>query len=109
MQRFFSKKAILFRKTRLDQLYKALNSCLFVCTVSHDLDGRTANDTERKNAEKALSVYSSLFLLDPDRRLEFISLLDEESSRTSVETYLILNHYFLDEHLILLLTKYISP
>ena len=33
--------------------------------------------------QQALSVHAALFLLDPDGRLELVSLLDKESSRTS--------------------------
>ena len=71
---------------------------LLVSAIGNDADGSTANDAQRQNAQQALSVHAALFLLDPDGRLELVSLLDKEGSRTSVQTNLIFNGNFFDVH-----------
>ena len=88
----------LFCKAGFNKLYKLFYSLLLIGTAGNNADICTAHNTEGKNTEKALCVYSSFFLLKPDLRLEFISLLDKESSRTSVKTNLILNFYIFNKH-----------
>ena len=36
----------LLRKAGLNQSYKALNSCFFICAVSHNLDSGTADNAQ---------------------------------------------------------------
>lgn len=79
----------LFGECRFDQLDKAVNSSLLVNAVSDDADVGAADNTQRQYTQQRLGVYSPLFLLNPDRRLEFVCLLDKESSGTCVETNLI--------------------
>ena len=93
-----AKLSAFLSKTALYQLDKTVYSSFFVSTVSNDSDSCTAYDTEGKDTKKALSVYSALFLFDPDRGLELICLLDEECCRTCVKTNLILNHYIFNVH-----------
>ena len=89
----------------VDKGTEAGNSRFFVSAVRNDADADTADDAERQNAQEALAVYAALFLFDPDGRLEFVSLLDEESCRTCMKTDLIFYDYIFYEHNILSVSK----
>ena len=88
----------LLSKTGLDKAYQTVNSVVLVGTVSDDLNVHAAHDTKGKNTKERLCVNSSLFLLNPDGALELIGLLNKECSRTRMQTYLILNCYFINIH-----------
>lgn len=87
----------------LYQLNQTVHSLLLIGTICHDADCGAAYDTQGQNTQKALGVNSSFVLLNPHRRLELIRLLDEECSRASVQTNLILNRNFLTNIAITLL------
>ena len=51
-----------------------------------------------RTPEQALCVDAALVLFNPDRRFELIGFLDKERSRARMQTNLILNKNFFDEH-----------
>src|SRR5699024_7937335 len=100
----------LFREPGVDQLDQAIHSSLLIGAVRNNADGGTAHDAKAQNAEQALGVDAALFFFNPDGRLILVRLLDEEGSRTSVQTDLILNGNFFHVHSYsLLLLKIICP
>ena len=95
---FFGIK-FLFSETGFDQLDQRVNSLLFISAVGNDLDEGAAYNAQGQNAQQALGVYTAFFLFNPDGRLEFVGLQDEEGSGTGVKTYVILNGYFFYVHI----------
>ena len=89
---------VLLGKARVDQLHQGVHGLFLVGAIGNDADGDTAHNAQAEHAEKALGVYAPLFLLHPDGRLELVSLLDKEGSRTGMEADLILDQYFFSTH-----------
>ena len=55
--------SVVIAEAALDQLYQSLNSSLLIRAVSNDADVSAANNTQRKDTQKALSVYSPIFAM----------------------------------------------
>ena len=79
----------LLGKAGADQLDQTVNRSLLIGTVSNNADGGAADDAQTQDTEQRLGVDTALLLLDPDGGLVFVGLLDEEGSRTGVQTNLI--------------------
>ena len=74
------------------------DSLILIRAVSDQCDRGTLDDTKGKHAKKALRIDASLFFLDPNAALEFVCLLDKESSRSGVKANLIVNNYLFGYH-----------
>ena len=88
----------LLSEIRRNHLVESLNGLLLVGTISDQLDGGALHDAQGENAQQALGVDLALLLLDPDRALELIGLLNEEGSGSGVQTNLIVHDGFLTIH-----------
>ena len=100
----------LLGKARADQLDQAVYCSLLIGAISNDADGGAANDAQAQDAEQRLRVDAALLFLDPNGGLILVGLLDEEGSRTCVQTNLILNGNLFNVHSYsLLLLKIICP
>ena len=100
----------LLGKARADQLDQTVYCSLLIGTISNDADGGAANDAQAQDAEQRLRVDAALLFLDPNGGLILVGLLDEEGSRTCVQTNLILNgNFFNVQSYSLLLLKIICP
>ena len=83
----------LFSKAGVNEGCKTFQCVCFISAVRNESDGHALNDTEREYAEKALCVNSAVILFNPDRALIGVRLLNEECSRSCMQTYIILNSY----------------
>ena len=78
---------VLLSEAAFNELDKSFNGKLLIGAVSDNTNGGAAYDAQRKHAQKALSVYSALFLLNPDRRFVFICFLDKKGCGSCMKTY----------------------
>ena len=85
-------------KVGCDKLWKRIDSSCLVSTVGNEVDSSALNDAQRENAEQALGIDTSVFLLDPDAAFELVCFLNKESSRSCVQAHLIVNNYFFGYH-----------
>ena len=90
--------SVFVAETAFNEINQSVYCCLFVLTVSNDADLCAADDTQRKDTQQALCVYTAFFLFDPDRGLELVGTLNEKCSRSCVQTNLILYSNFFYKH-----------
>ena len=96
----------LFGEIGINQLGERGDRLFLVRAVGNKCDLRALDDAKGKHAEKALRIDASVFFLDPNAALEFIRLLDKESSRSGMEADLIVDNYLFGNHTCHSLTLY---
>ena len=90
--------AELLAEIGCQQCGQSFDSLFLIGTIGNQRNLCALNDPQRQNAQQALGIDTALLHLNPDGAFELICLLDEESSRPSMEPYLIIDNSSLGLH-----------
>ena len=90
----------LFDKTAVDKGTQTFEGFLFVRAVRDQRDRHALDNAEGENAEQTFRVDSAVVFFYPDRAFVGIGLLNEERSRSCVQTHVVLDGYVTRNHLL---------
>jgi hypothetical protein len=88
----------LFGEIGRDKSRQRVDGGVFIFAVGDNADLCTLYNAKRKNPKETLGVNSALFLLNPDAASELVRPLDEKGRWSGMETYLIVDNRFFDDH-----------
>ena len=83
----------LLREVRVNQPSEGFDRFVLISAIRNNLHCGTFDNTEGQNAEQALRIHASLFLLNPDAALELVGLLDKERCGSGVKPNLVIDNY----------------